>query len=266
VNVVCADAFDQFGNALKDCDDARVAITPRLIDLAIVKDATSPTRLNGTVTYTLSVTNKGPDTATNVVVADPAPAGIQYQSAAPSQGSCAVGPALVTCQLGTLTAGQTVSITITAKAIAVGTHVNTATVTGDGGRETNPADNTDSAQTVVPAPLTPPVAPNKPNKPNVNADVCLTLTVTPKMIKADGKNDRVVARVRAASKPMKGVKVVVRGKGVAKSGRTNAKGVAVIVVNPSQPGLITIRTASQRDSCGAKRIGVVGVFLPPLTG
>jgi uncharacterized repeat protein (TIGR01451 family) len=263
VNVVCADAVDQFGNALKDCDDARVTITPRLIDLAILKDATSPTSLNGTVTYSLSVTNKGPDTATNVVVADPAPAGIQYQSATPSQGTCAVGPALVTCQLGTLTAGQTVTISITAKAVAVGTHVNTATVTGAGGRETNPADNIDSAQTVVPQPLTPPVA---PQKPDVNADVCLTLTVTPKMIKADGKKDRVVARVRAASKPMKGVKVLIRGKGIAKSGRTNAKGVAILVVNPSQPGVITITTSSKRDSCGARRIGVVGVFLPPLTG
>jgi hypothetical protein len=108
------------------------------------------------------------------------------------------------------------------------------------------------------------VKPNQP--PVVNVDVCLTLTVTPKMIKADGKKDRVVAKVRAAAKPMKGVKVVIRGKGVAKSARTNAKGVAVIVVNPSQPGVITITTSSRRDSCGARRIGVVGVFLPPLTG
>jgi hypothetical protein len=136
-------------------------------------------------------------------------------------------------------------------------------VTGDGGRETNPADNTDSAQTVVPAPVTPPV---NPTPPDVNADVCLSLTVTPKMITANGKKDRVVAKVRAATKPMKNVKVVVRGGGIRKSGRTNAKGVAVIMVNPTKPGLITITTTSKRDSCGARRIGVVGVFLPPLTG
>jgi uncharacterized repeat protein (TIGR01451 family) len=155
VNTVCADASDEFGHALRDCDDARVAITPRLIDLVIVKEATSPTSLNGTVTYTLTVTNKGPDTATNVVVADPAPAGIQYDSATSSQGSCVVAAAMVTCQLGTLSAGQTATITVRGTAKAVGTHVNTATVTGGGGRETNPGDNTDSAQTVVPQPLTP---------------------------------------------------------------------------------------------------------------
>ena len=80
------------------------------------------------------------------------------------------------------------TIAITGKATTVGTHVNTATVTGSGGRETNPADNTDSAQTVVPAPLRPPTT--NPNPPTPG-EMCLNLTVTPKMIKADGKTDRV---------------------------------------------------------------------------
>ena len=262
VDVVCADATDEFGNALKDCDDARVTFTPKLIDLVIVKEASSPTPLNGTVNYSLTVTNKGPDTATNVQLADPAPAGIEYQSATPSQGSCAVGPALVTCNLGTINPGQTVTIAIKAKATTVGTHINTATVTGSGGRETNPADNIDSAQTIVPAPLKPPTV--KPEPPVVES--CLSLTVTPKMIKADGKPDRVTAKVRAGSKPMKGAKVLVKGVGVRKTGMTNGKGVVVIAINPRKPGLITITTLESQKSCGAKRIGVVGVFLPPLTG
>ena len=155
------------------------------------------------------------------------------------------------------------TIAITAKATAVGTHVNTATVAGSGGRETNPLDNTDTAETVVPAPLKPPTT--NPNPPVV-VESCLTLTVTPKMIKADGKVDRVTAKVRAASKAMKGVKVQIKGMGIQKSGRTNAKGVVVITINPRKPGLLTIATLGHRDSCGAKRIGVIGVFLPPLTG
>lgn len=262
VNTVCADATDQFGNPLKDCDDAKVTITPRVIDLVIVKEATSPTKLNGIVDYSLTVTNKGPDTATNVVMSDPAPAGVQYQSATPSQGTCTVTISLVTCQLGTLTAGQTVTIAIKGKAIAVGTHVNTATVTGDGGREANPGDNTDSAETVVPAPVTPPVKPKPPTK----VEKCAYLVVTPKMIKADGKKDRVVATVRSTAGPMKGVKVTVRYGGASKSARTNAKGVAVISVNPMKPGVITITAVNQGDPCGARRVGVSGVFLPPVTG
>ena len=237
VNVVCADAIDEFGNALKACDDARVTITPQLIDLVIVKDASSPTPLNGVVNYSLTVTNKGPDTATNVQLADPAPAGITYLTASPSQGTCNLGPALITCSLGSIAAGQTVTIAITGRATTVGSHTNTATVTGSGGRETNPADNVDSAVTVVPAPLKPPTV--KP-KPNPASAVCLSLTVTPKMIKADGKPDRSSPRFDAASKAMKGAKVLVKGGGIRKTGRTNGKGVAVLTINPQKPGLITI--------------------------
>jgi uncharacterized repeat protein (TIGR01451 family) len=239
-----------------------VDITPRLIDLVIQKDATSPTPLNGIVNYTLTVLNKGPDPATNVQLADPAPAGISYLSANPSQGTCSVTPALVTCSLGTIAAGQTVTIQISARATQVGRHVNTATVTGQGGREQNPADNVDDALTVVPAPLTPPTP-----KPTPKPELCLTLTVSPKMITADGRPDRVVVKVTAGSKRIKGTKVLVAGSGVRKTGRSNGKGIAVLRINPRRAGIITITALEAKGGvCGPKRIGVVGVFLPPLTG
>ena len=68
-------------------------------------------------------------------------------------------------------------------------------------------------------------------------------------------------------KRIKGVKVIVRGAGVRKTARSNGRGVAVLRINPKKPGLITVtaRETKQRI-CGPKRIGVVGVFLPPLTG
>ena len=74
-------------------------------------------------------------------------------------------------------------------------------------------------------------------------------------------------KVTAAGKNVKGAKVVVSGAGVRKSGTTNGQGVSVVHVNSKKPGLITITAAEkQQHACGAKRIGVVGVFLPPLTG
>ena len=200
--------------------------------------------------------------ATNVQIADPAPVGIVYLTASPSQGTCSVTPSLVTCVLGTIAPGQTVRIAITARATAVGSHTNTATVTGSGGRETNPADNVDTAVTVVPAPLLPP----KP-KPVVKPQVCLALTVTPKMVRADGKVDRVVVTVSAGAKRVRGIKVAITGAGLRSTARTNAKGVAVLRVNPKKAGLITITALETNQRvCGPKRIGVVGVFLPPLTG
>ncbi|HEX2428704.1 MAG TPA: hypothetical protein VHI53_12290 [Gaiellaceae bacterium] len=264
VNVVTVSAHDENGHSLTASDDARVDITPRLIDLVIVKDASSPTPLNGIVNYSLKVTNKGPETATDVQLADPAPAGITYLTASPSQGTCNVSAALVTCSLGSIATGQTVTVAVTGRATVVGTLTNTATVTGSGGRETNPADNVDTAVTVVPAPLRPPVV--KP-KPAPKPEVCVSLVVSPKMIKADGKPDNVEATVSAGKKRLKGAKVGISGAGVAKTARTNGKGVAVIRINPRKPGIITVTVVeSNQHVCGPKRIGVVGVFLPPLTG
>ena len=87
------------------------------------------------------------------------------------------------------------------------------------------------------------------------------------MIKADGKPDKVTAKVTAGKKRVKGVKVVVSGAGVSKSAKTNGNGVAVLRINPKKPGLITVTVVETNQKlCGPKRIGVVGVFLPPLTG
>ena len=42
---------------------------------------------------------------------------------------------------------------------------------------------------------------------------------------------------------------------------------AVLRINPRKAGLITITAIETNQRvCGPKRIGVVGVFLPPLTG
>jgi uncharacterized repeat protein (TIGR01451 family) len=269
VNVVTASGLDSSENPVSDSDDATVTFTERLIDLVVVKDATSPTPLNGTVTYTMTVTNKGPDTATNVQLADPAPAGITYLSVNPGTPTCTVTASLLTCSLGTLAVGESRQVTLTARATLAGQHTNTATVTGSGGRETNPADNVDNAVTVVPAPLQPPTAKPKPKpKPKPEQQVCLTLTVTPRMVTADGRPDTLKVRVTAGQKRVKGTKVRVFGAGVKKTSRSKANGMATVVINPRRPGVITITAVErkQQQVCGPKRIGAVGVFLPPLTG
>ncbi len=101
-------------------------------DLSISKTTTATQATTGdTITYTITVTNNGPDTATNVVVSDNLPAGLQYVSATPSQGSCA-GTDPFTCSLGTLLNGASATITLQALVTATsGTVANTATVTAD---------------------------------------------------------------------------------------------------------------------------------------
>ncbi|MEP7224297.1 MAG: hypothetical protein ABI783_05005 [Actinomycetota bacterium] len=270
VNVVTVTGHDEAAHSLTASDDARVDISERLIDLVIVKEASSPTPLNGIVTYSLAVTNNGPDTATNVQLADPAPAGITYLTASPSQGTCTVSVLLVTCSLGSIASGQTVTITITARATTVGSHTNTATVTGGGG-ETKTTDNVDTAVTIVPPPLKPPVvSPPKPG-PKPRPTLCLELTVfvSPHMIKADSKPDKVTVLVTVNKKRVRGAKVRLRGAGVKKTATTNGRGVAVLRINPKKPGLITVAVVGTNQKlCGPKRIWVIPVFIPPspLTG
>lgn len=255
VSFVTVSGTNENGDPVSHSTEVRIEIIPRLIDLVLVKSATSPTPLNGVVRYTITATNRGPDTATNVQLADPAPFGITYLEANPRQGRCTLtqSASLVTCGLGSIPPDATVAVGVVGRAGEVGRLLNTATVTGGGGRETNPADNVDDASTVVPQPLLPPTP-----------ALCLELTVSPKTVKADGRIDKVVVKVTIGNTRVRGARVLVTGAGIRKTARSNANGIALLLVNPRKAGLLTVSTIkTRRPICGPKRVGVVGVFLPP---
>ena len=97
-------------------------------DLSLVKsDSPDPVIQGQNLTYTLTVANAGPSAATEVVVNDALPSGVSLVSATPSQGTC-TGTADVTCQLGTIAAGQSATITLVVRVLAAGTLINNATV------------------------------------------------------------------------------------------------------------------------------------------
>jgi uncharacterized repeat protein (TIGR01451 family) len=116
-------------------------------DLALGQ-STSPTPLNlGTaVTYTLNVTNLGPNTAASVTVTDALPAGVSYVSATATQGACTNNGSTVSCALGALPNGATATITIYATATAAGSWTNTATVSS---ATPDPAANNNSASASI---------------------------------------------------------------------------------------------------------------------
>lgn len=119
-------------------------------DLGIVKtDSPDPVRAGQGLTYTLVVTNRGPNGATNVTVTDPLPASVGLVSATPSQGGCG-GTTTVTCLLGGLAAGNsaTISIVVSVSAAAAPSITNTASVTATE-TDPNPGDNAASAPTAV---------------------------------------------------------------------------------------------------------------------
>jgi len=99
-------------------------------DLSIVKVPSVDTvKVGGQLFYTLLVRNDGPSDAQRVVVTDTAGAGLTLLSAEASQGgSCTVTASRVACSLGTLAAGGTAQVLVSARADQTGPLTNTATV------------------------------------------------------------------------------------------------------------------------------------------
>ncbi|HKR63539.1 MAG TPA: hypothetical protein VJZ00_07385 [Thermoanaerobaculia bacterium] len=85
-------------------------VTTAQADLAITKTGPPTIASGGTITYTIVVTNNGASDATNVVVNDPAPAHATFL------GTSAICNNAFPCNLGTLTSGQSKTITATYKA------------------------------------------------------------------------------------------------------------------------------------------------------
>jgi uncharacterized repeat protein (TIGR01451 family) len=128
---------------------------------------------NGTIAYTVSVTNHGPSDATGVSLTSSfTPGTAQFVSALPSQGSCSIVGSQITCSVGDLDANVTATCVITFKAIGPGTISNTATVSG-GQSDPNAANNTHT--------LTAPVANRMPtattDNVNTREDVASTFAV-----------------------------------------------------------------------------------------
>ena len=101
--------------------------TPRVADLSIVKSVNDPTpNLDDIVTFTVTVTNTGPDVASSPVVYDPLPPGLTYVSARPTLGT--YDPDAGQWQLPNLLSGQTATLTLQARVVGPGVLPNTATV------------------------------------------------------------------------------------------------------------------------------------------
>jgi len=110
-------------------------------DLAVSKVVSNATPNPGdSVTFTVTVTNLGPDTAANVVVSDSVPNGYTVTGVSPSVGSWSAPD----WTIASLAANGSATLNITATVLSSGTYLNTVTATSDS-TDSDPSNNSASA-------------------------------------------------------------------------------------------------------------------------
>jgi len=121
-----------------------------LADLSLVKRGPATAAPSETITYLLTVTNHGPDEATDVVVTDPLPAGSTFVLATGMGWTCRSANTVVSCHRHSLGANASApNIALAVKlADTTGRVQNTATVSSDV-TDPSPANNASSATVAV---------------------------------------------------------------------------------------------------------------------
>ncbi len=172
----------------------------KTIDLGVTKTANLTTAVAGqNLTYTLSVTNNGPSTATNVRVIDDLPDGVTVVSVTPSIGTHNTGSTAgdVVVDIPTMTSGQTGTITVvvTVPASQTASLVNQVTI----GQSVS-TGFTDSVSTNNSFSLTTPVT--------ANVDLSITKTDTPDPVVAGQTIAYTITVTNAGPSNAAGVSVV----------------------------------------------------------
>ncbi len=81
-----------------------------MADLVVQKFGPANSGTAAAISYTLTVTNTGPDPATGVTVTDQLPAGLIYVTSTSTQGSCAETAGTLTCSLGDMGVNQPATV------------------------------------------------------------------------------------------------------------------------------------------------------------
>jgi uncharacterized repeat protein (TIGR01451 family) len=124
-------------------------------NLTISKTASpNPATALASLTYRLIVINNGPSPANNVTVTDTLPAGVNFVSAVPTQGTCS-GTTTVTCNAGLVNNGGSLIVNITVVPQSPGQLSNTASVSATE-PDTDNTNNSSTIQTTVGAATTGP--------------------------------------------------------------------------------------------------------------
>jgi len=128
--------------------DSTTASTPSTNLTLAMYDSLDSVVVGDSFTYTLTVLNKSATPATNVVLTDTLPADVSYIGATPSRGTVAQNGTTVTHNIGTMSAGEEVTLVIQVGTSVAKLVTNTATVTS-AETDSNPSNNNASEATRI---------------------------------------------------------------------------------------------------------------------
>ena len=138
---------------------------PSSADIQVNQTVTGIPKTNQQITYTITTTNNGPDTANNIQITDKIPTGLGNITITPSIGTYNKTTGIWT--IPTLTNGQTATLTITATITATnGTIINTATKKSQNGQyDWNYNNNAQTTQLTLTGNYTPNISIDVENDP-----------------------------------------------------------------------------------------------------
>jgi len=143
---------DSHGQESTNAASVDIQVTaPPSADMTVVKTGPATGHVGQAITYTIKVSNLGPSAASGVSVIDTMPKNTGFGSVSSTQGTCAPRPhsQQVVCDVGSMTSGATVTVTLTLKPTAKGNFINTASVSATSPNDPVSGNNTSSVTTKV---------------------------------------------------------------------------------------------------------------------
>ncbi|WP_198284585.1 beta-propeller fold lactonase family protein [Beggiatoa alba] len=148
------------------------------VSLSLQANPSGSLLVGANLSYILTVTNRGADTATGVTVRNTLPLGVSFVSANPSQGACTQASNVITCNLDSLATNNAATITLLVQTASAGKLTNTAIV---GANQFDPDSTNNSATVENTAALTADLTVNmtaSPDPASQYGDLTYTITLT----------------------------------------------------------------------------------------